>query len=48
MCPACRKPDSELPIGHMLSTPMDGSEPTCTVIKPDPGIIDRWLGRSAE
>jgi hypothetical protein len=30
----------------MLGIPMDGSPPSCRVLPPpDPGIIDRWLGR---
>jgi hypothetical protein len=31
-CPGCGLPDEELPVGHCLSTPMDGSAPSCTVI----------------
>jgi hypothetical protein len=31
-CPGCGLPDEELPVGHCLSTPMDGSAPSCSVI----------------
>lgn len=43
-CPACGKPDSELPAGHMLSTPLDGGEPSCQALPPPRSrIIDDWL-----
>ena len=44
-CPACGLPYDELPFGHCLATPADGSPATCAIVTADPGIIDRWLGR---
>ena len=44
-CPACGKPDSELPIGHTIGIPLDGGLPTCMLVTADPGTIDEWLAR---
>lgn len=48
-CPACGIPWRDLPVGHMLGIPMDGSAPSCQILPPpDPGIIDQWLGRTGQ
>lgn len=45
-CPACGIAWDDLPVGHDLAMPLDGSAPSCEILPPpDPGIIDRWLER---
>lgn len=45
VCPACGKPDSELPIGHSVAWSFSyEGPPTCRVMPPpDPDIIDQFL-----
>ncbi len=40
-CPACGIPWDDLPIGHCVGYPLDGSKPTCEMLPPfDPDIIE--------